>query len=100
MTNAVPPAALFFRNSRRNITAEDDTSAPPENTTQSVRTGQMTGLGQIFGSHRESPNSLPGRGENRVEHGGSDHRQSGLADSSRFFLAHDHVNCRFRSLVH
>src|SRR5438093_13728069 len=48
----------------------------------------------------EPPDALPGRGENGVAHGRGDHRQSGLADTGRLFLAHDYVDFRFRSLDH
>src|SRR6266403_3860717 len=54
----------------------------------------MVGSGQIFGSNRKTAQALSGRGENGVAHGRRHHRQSRLADSSRLFLAHHHVDFR------
>src|SRR5260370_8336067 len=100
MTSPVPPAALFFRNSRRSITSEVDMCAPPGNSSQNVRAREMAGLREIFGSNGKSPDTLAGCGENRIAHGRSQHGQSGLADSGGLFLAHNNVDFRFWFVAH
>src|SRR5260370_38408366 len=56
-------------------------------------------LCQIFRADGKAPDAFPGRRENGVAHGRGNDRQAGLADSSGLFLAHHHVDFRFRSFV-
>src|SRR5882724_8625655 len=58
----------------------------------------MDGLSQILFSNWKPPPALSGRSKNGVADGRGHHRQTGLADAARIFLAHHDMDFRLRSL--
>src|SRR5216684_1587856 len=102
MTRAVPPAALFFKNSRRSSVPAGDMEASVWNQLMPARAkNKITGLsGQLFAVNRQAAQALAGGGKDGVADRGSNDRYSGLTDAGRGLSAGHEVNFDWRSFVH
>src|SRR5712692_6152750 len=102
MTRAVPPAALFFKNSRRSSVPAGDMEASVWNQLMPARAKNKTTdlSGQVFAVNRQAAQALAGRGKDGVADRGSNDRYSGLTDAGWGLSAGHEVNFDRRSFVH
>src|SRR2546425_448011 len=102
MTSAVPPAAPFFRNSRRSSVPAGDMEASVSNPFLSGCSENRlpNGSSQIFHANRQAAKTLARSVKDGITDGGCNHGNGRLADAGRRLGAGHEVNFDRRSFVH